>query len=125
MVIVGHGPSVYQGLGSVIDSMIVVRLKHGQIPDPVHFGSRTDYLCARSPKFDHGKHPFWLYEGSKYSTGYCAVVETLARLAPQEIYLIGFDWLLHPGHHEGDWLGHSKWVEHELLKTLPVKELHG
>jgi hypothetical protein len=111
----------------VIDSHIVVRLKRGLLDssDPQHWGRRTDYLCARSPRFDHGKHPFWLYEGQKYSTGYCAVLETMRRLAPTEIYLIGFDRLLHPQRDEGDWLGHSKWIEHELLKQLPVKELHG
>ena len=127
VVIVGHGPSIYSGLGSVIDSMTVVRLKRGLVEgyDPAHWGSRTDYLCARSPRVDHGKYPFWLYEGPKHSTGYCAALETMKRLQPQEIYLIGFDRLLRPESSEGDWLAHSKWIEHELLKALPVKELHG
>lgn len=105
--------------------MTVVRLKRGLLPpyDRAHWGSRTDFLCARSPRFDHGQFPFWLYEGPKYSTGYCAVLETMRRLAPAQIYLIGFDRLLHPERDEGDWLGHSKWVEHELLKKLGVREL--
>jgi hypothetical protein len=110
----------------VIDAHdVIVRLKRGLVEtyDPTHWGRRTDYLCARSPRFDHGMFPFWLVSGVKYSTGYCAVLETIKRLAPDEIYLIGFDWLLHPDRDSGDWLAHSKWVEHELLKRLGVKEL--
>lgn len=114
----------------MIDSMTVVRLKRGLIPDPTHWGSRTDYLCACSRRFDQGKYPFWLVEQSglpKLTTGTAAVLEAKRRLAPDEIYVIGFDRVMHPEKPDppNTWIAHDKWAEHELLKQLGVKELHG
>jgi hypothetical protein len=127
IVIVGHGPSIYQGLGAVIDTMTVVRLKRGLTPDPTHWGSRTDYLCACSPRFDHGKFQFWLVEQSgnpKLTTGTAAVLEAHKRLA-QQIYVIGFDRVMHPDRPDPKhtWLAHDKWAEQKILKALGVKEL--
>jgi hypothetical protein len=102
-------------------------------PDPFHWGSRTDYLCARSSRFDHGLYPFWLLRDSydeyqsikKPTTGLCAVLEVRERLHPERIFVVGFDRLMHPEKDDppNTWLIHDKWAEHELLKTLGVKEL--
>jgi hypothetical protein len=116
----------------VIDSHIVVRLKRGLVDtyDPRDWGSRTDYLCARSPCFDHGHFPFWLLKDSyesmhKPTTGLCAVLEVRERLPDAEIFVIGFDRLMHPEMPDppNTWLAHDKWAEHELLKKLGVREL--
>jgi hypothetical protein len=120
----------------VIDTYTVVRLKRGLLEthDKAHWGSRTDYLCARSPRFDHGIFPFWLakqrydaYAGMKPTTGLCAVLECIERIAPTELALIGFDRLLRPHvpDDKPEWLGHDKFAEHALLKSLGVRELHG
>jgi hypothetical protein len=116
----------------LIDTMTVVRLKQG-LTDPADRGTRTDYLCARSPRFDTGKHPFWLLRDrydqypsqSKPTTGLCAVLEVIERLNPDQVYVIGFDRLMHPERPDPPhtWLAHDKWAEHELLKSLGVKEL--
>jgi hypothetical protein len=109
--------------------MTVVRLKHGNILDPVHWGSRTDYLCARSHRFDLGLHPFWLssysYGGKKPTTGLSAVFEAYTRLKPSELFVTGFDRLMHPERADPPhtWLAHDKWAEHEILKKLGVREL--
>jgi hypothetical protein len=133
-VIVGHGPSIHSGLGFVIDTMTTVRLKDGRTGGD--WGSRTDYLCARSSRYDRGRQPFWLLRESyelydappqrKPTTGLCAVLEVLERLGPEEIFLIGFDRLLYPdapdpawGPHT--WLAHDKHAEHACLMRLPVK----
>lgn len=105
--------------------MTVVRLKNGLYKDEFdrdrphetaaeHFGTRTDYLCARSHLYNHGRFPFWHFEDSqqprwidyfdrfvstrkrKPSTGLCAVFLAIDRLAPSEIALIGFDRMLMP-----------------------------
>lgn len=128
VIVVGHGPSIHSGLGSVIDTMTVLRLKRGLLEthDRSHWGSRTDFLCARSPKFDHGYFPFWLLDSqNKYTTGLCAVLEAKRRLDPKEIFVIGFDRLMHPERDDGPhpWLAHDKWVEHEMLKKIGVREL--
>lgn len=111
-----------------------MRLKRGLLKthDQNHWGTRTDYLCARSSRYDHGRAPFWLLKdrydeyvcaGKKPTTGLCAVLETMARLAPTEIALIGFDRLLHPDDPDPPhtWLAHDKWAEHECLMSLPVR----
>jgi hypothetical protein len=108
--------------------MTVVRLKHGNTPDPVHWGSRTDYLCACSRRFDHGKYPFWLVEQTglpKLTTGTAAVLEARRRLSPDEIFVIGFDRVMHPYRPDPDhtWLAHDKWAEHRLMMELGVREL--
>lgn len=136
VVVVGHGPSIYSGLGAVIDTTdVVVRLKDGLKGsyDRRHWGSRTDYLCARSARFDNGRWPFWLlrdrYEQypsrSKPTTGLCAVLEVIERLRPEEISVIGFDRLMNPETPDPPhtWLAHDKHAEHSLLKSLGVKEL--
>jgi hypothetical protein len=135
VIVVGHGPSIYSGLGSVIDSHIVVRLKRGltEYHDPHHWGSRTDYLCARSPRFDHGRYPFWLLKETyanqntlrKPTTGLCAVLEVLERFPQAQVFVIGFDRLMHPEVPDPPhtWLAHDKWAEHELMMKLGVKEI--
>jgi hypothetical protein len=131
VVIVGHGPSVLSGLGAVIDAHTVVRLKRGLLEthDRSHWGSRTDYLCARSPGFDHGRFPFWLARGEypcyrgKPTTGLCAVLECIERLQPDSIALIGFDRLLYPDTPDPPhtWLAHDKHAEHACLHSLGVR----
>ena len=132
--VIGHGPSIYSGLGAVIDSMVVVRLKRGLAShDFTHWGSRTDYLCARSARYDHGAVPFWLLKDrysqypslSKPTTGLCAVLEVFERLKPEAVSVIGFDRLMHPERPDppDTWLAHDKYAEHDLLMQLGVKEL--
>jgi hypothetical protein len=119
----------------VIDSMTVVRLKRGLLPSHprADWGSRTDYLCARSPCFDQCKYPFWLLKDTyanqntlrKPTTGLCAVLEVRERFPGEEIFVIGFDRLMHPEMPDPPhtWLAHDKWAEHELMMKLGVKEL--
>jgi hypothetical protein len=149
LVIVGHGPSVLSGLGSVIDSHTVVRLKEGlrvkPKPDPRHFGTRTDYLCGRSKIYEVGKTPFWHFndppEWMRYyasfnprhpkpTSGLCAVFCAIDKVAPDEIGLIGFDRLLDPSDmksrkwHEQrsrSMYGHDQRAEHEALMNLPLR----
>jgi hypothetical protein len=130
VIVVGHGPSIYTGRGSVIDTMTVVRLREGLYKecDPIHWGSRTDYLCARSAEFDHGRFPFWLIQSpptQKLSTGTAAVLTAQYRLTPREIWVIGFDRVMHPEVPDPPytWLAHNKWVERDLMTLLGVKEL--
>jgi hypothetical protein len=145
LLIVGHGPSVLSGLGAVIDTHTVVRLKDGlrvkPKPDPFHFGSRTDYLCARSKICDHGEFPYWhfndpekwvtyyrQYSRRKPSTGLCAVFCAIDNLNPPEIALIGFDRVLTDDMKCGKWYderryhlwGHDQKAERECLFSLRV-----
>ena len=111
IVVVGHGPSILSGLGAVIDSHTVVRLKRGLNNPfckkrPQHWGTRTDYIFARSPLWmvEGEKTPYLLY-GDEYedeyldlnpsypkpSTGVSAVLCVAKRLRPERIGLIGFD----------------------------------
>lgn len=132
VVIVGHGPSINSGLGAVIDTMTVVRLKAG-MGHRRDWGSRTDYLCARSSRYDLGMVPFWLLKDrydayrsdKKPTTGLCAVLEAIERLQPERISVIGFDRLMHPDRPDppNTWLAHDKHAEHALLKSLGVDEL--
>jgi hypothetical protein len=131
IVIVGHGPSVLSGLGDLIDTHTVVRLKRGLLEtyDRQHWGSRTDYLCARSPFFDHRQFPFWLFDSQKWidyfarfssqkpTTGLCAVFCAIDRLAPDELGLIGFDRVLRPEEHTGRYL-HDAYAEQACLHSL-------
>jgi hypothetical protein len=133
IVIVGHGPSILSGLGDLIDSHTVIRLKRGLLEtyDRRHWGSRTDYLCARSFRFDHGHHPFWLFDsrkwcdyfahfsGKKPTTGLCAVFCAIDRLAPNGIGLIGFDRVLRPDEISGRYL-HDGRAEYACLHSLGV-----
>lgn len=61
----------------------------------------------------------------KQTTGLCAVLEARRRLNPKEIFVIGFDRLMHPERDDppNTWLAHNKWAEHEVLKKLGVREL--
>jgi hypothetical protein len=113
----------------VIDSMTVVRLKRGLLDthEPAHWGSRTDFLCACSPRFDNGRFPFWLARRrdvgtKKATTGLCAVYEAIERLAPESVSVIGFDRLMCPEISDPPhtWLAHDKFAEHEILKQLGV-----
>lgn len=124
--IVGHGPSILSGRGVVIDESVVVRLKEGltqqqRKTQAIHWGTRTDYLCARSPVFeqkgigfllfaDHGEMTdrwmryFHSFEPRiamkpripKPSSGMCAVFCVAEYLKPGVIALIGFDRMLNP-----------------------------
>jgi hypothetical protein len=132
-VIVGHGPSILSGLGAVIDSMTVVRLKDART-NRRDFGVRTDYICARIPTCERQGVPFWYFPETggiadkwlevfhsfrpsiafkpripKPSTGMCALFCAMEYLKPAEISLIGFD----------AWFGHStlKWSE----RAAPAK----
>jgi hypothetical protein len=148
ILIVGHGPSVLSGLGDLIDSHTVVRLKEGLTPqqrkDSKNWGTRTDYLCARSLVYQK-KEPFWHFNDppewieyynrfeprhKKPSTGLCAVFCAIDRLAPDEIALIGYDRLLDPSDRKSrKWnersmtslYGHDQRAEHECLMSLPVR----
>lgn len=143
IVIVGHGPSVLSGLGSVIDSHTVVRLKQGltkQHP-PQHFGTRTDFLCARSLVFDRGEFPFWHFADDKRwlayfasfepkrkkpSTGLCAVFCAIDKLDPKEIAFIGFDSLLNPDMTPTKWDCNGPWAhdmhaENACLNSLGIE----
>lgn len=119
--------------GPLIDTYTVVRLKRGLLEthDRKSWGSRTDYLFARSPAFDHGHFPFWLWEGDeifwkkyshrKPSTGTCAVFRAAKELQPSSITLIGFDYVLRPETATGWW--HDARAEKEALLELGVTEL--
>lgn len=143
IVIVGHGPSVLSGLGALIDTHPVVRLKRGLLDgyDRSHWGSRTDYLCARSPSFDKGQHPFWLFDSPEWceyyarysdrkpSTGLCALFMAVEKLKPDCIGLIGFDRMLNPDDAKSrKWnepkarslWGHDQRAEHDCLHSLGV-----
>lgn len=113
--------------------MAVLRLKRGLLEthDPRHWGTRTDFLCARSRRFDSGKYPFWLLQAPedypdtclpKPTTGLCAVVEAIKR-GYTDITLIGFDRLLHPDREDDgpQWLAHDKRREHDYLMSLPAR----
>ncbi len=151
LLIVGHGPSVLSGLGALIDQQTVVRLKDGLTPilrkDSKNWGTRTDYLCARSLVCDKGEFPYWLFNDppkwinyyksftprhKKPSTGLCAVFCAIDRLQPEEIALIGFDRLLNPNDMTSrkatdeqkymySMYGHDQRAEHECLMSLPTR----
>lgn len=131
IVIVGHGPSILSGLGSVIDACTVVRLKHGRAGDAKHWGTRTDYLCGRSPRHTEGRPgvPFWHFGDygwvekwlgyfhsfspryptdfgpivPKPSHGLCAAFAVMEHLKPKEIAFIGCDRLLRPADETWKW----------------------
>jgi len=151
IVIVGHGPSILCGLGPFIDKQTVVRLKDGlnlkPKPDYFHWGTRTDYLCARSLIYRDEKSstPFWHFNDPKKwmdyyatfnprhpkpSTGLSAVFMAIDRIKPEEIALIGFDRLLNLNDTTSrKWndqkmeslYAHDQRAEHECLMSLPVK----
>jgi hypothetical protein len=150
LVIVGHGPSILTGRGSVIDSMQVVRLKNGLAikpkPDPIHWGARTDFLCARSLVYRDDKYkekfwhfnddPEWLSYFSRFeprhpkpSTGLSAVFCAVER-GYDDIALIGFDRLLNLDDTKSrrwnepsmySMYGHDQRAEHDCLKSLPIR----
>jgi hypothetical protein len=152
IVIVGHGPSILSGMGSVIDSHTVVRLKDGLIPkrhDPKHWGTRTDYLAARSGIYRKEGIPYWHFhdesaQGQKWlkyfatfkpkiwkpSIGLTAVFMAIDHLDAKEIALIGFDRILkqddmhsakwdRPGKPKHAW-GHCQRAERECLDSLGI-----
>lgn len=132
IVVVGHGPSILSGLGSVINSCTVIRLKKGLIPkkQAEHFGSRTDYICGTHPTCENAA-PYWHFppKGAagawqnkwhdyfrsfkpgvpykpwqpKPSTGLCAVFCAMEYLKPTELALIGCDRLLQPEKYSAKW----------------------
>jgi hypothetical protein len=150
LVIVGHGPSILSGLGSVIDSHTVVRLKQGltnqQRKDSKNWGTRTDYISARCPGFEQPGVGYWHFNDPvkwvtyyrqftrrKPSTGLCAVFCAIDHLNPSDIAVIGFDRILRP-HDEctGKWHeprrfskfgggAHDQQIEHECLHSLGVR----
>jgi hypothetical protein len=145
--IVGHGPSLLLRLGAVIDTCTVVRLKFGlpKDADPEVWGTRTDYLCARS-HLHQSSGPFWIFNDppkwiayyrkfsrKKPSTGLCAVFCAIDHLNPPEIAVIGYDRLLNPADQKsGKWNkpvipgafgtgSHDQRAEHACLMSLPVR----
>jgi hypothetical protein len=150
IVIVGHGPSILTGRGSVIDAHTVVRLKNGLNVKPKalpeHWGTRTDFLCARSlvyrdekskvPFWHFADDPEWLEYYSKFnprhdkpSTGLCAVFCAIER-GYDDIALIGFDRLLNPDDTTSrrwnedrmySMYGHDQRAEHACLMSLPAR----
>lgn len=150
IVLVGHGPSILSGRGAVIDRHTVVRLKAGTIPDSKHWGTRTDYLCARSPALAKGKVPYWHFFGEwtqrwldyfdsfgpripfkpgkpKPSTGLCAVFCAMEFLKPSELAVIGFDRMLSPNRETFKWNStqptcwpHDPQAEHAALYGLGI-----
>jgi len=139
--IVGHGPSVLTGRGALIDGMTVVRLKDGLRKDqPIeHFGTRTDYVCARSqiysPDWWFNDPPKWVdyyrqYSSKKPSTGLCAVFCAIDKLDVKELALIGFDRMLNPGdeksgkwhdHERRHFWGHDQPAENQCLHSLGLR----
>src|SRR6187551_3351838 len=139
MVIVGHGPSILTGRGSVIDSFdLVVRLKHPPLTDAEthHWGARTDVICARSLVYKPKQGVFWHFNDpkkwvdyfrefspAKPSTGLCAVFCAVDR-GYTDIALIGFDAVLNPVKESGKWNGcpfvHDKTAEHRALLGLNI-----
>jgi hypothetical protein len=130
IVIVGHGPSILSGLGAVIDSCTVVRLKKGlpKKADPTHWGTRTDYLCGTHPAYEQGGIPYWHFPPKggwadhwheywkslkpgvpfkpwqpKPSTGLAAVFCAMEFLKPKELAFIGCDRLMSPEKYSGKW----------------------
>lgn len=131
IVIVGHGPSILSGLGSVIDSCTVIRLKYGRIKERKHWGSRTDYLCGRSPRHTEGhpEVPFWHFGDygwvdkwlmywrgmnprfatdfgsieAKPSHGLCAAFAACEFLDAKELAFIGCDRILRPDEETWKW----------------------
>lgn len=154
VVIVGHGPSILSGLGHVIDSMTVIRLKDGlknpKLQQAVHWGTRTDYLCARSGVYrkegipywhfhdDSGRGPYWLEYFAQFkpkiwkpSIGLTAVFMAIDRLDVKEIALIGFDRILNqedmrsakwdrPDKPKHAW-GHCQRAERQCLDSLGIR----
>ena len=130
IVIVGHGPSILSGLGSVIDTCTVIRLKKGLRKDPLHWGTRTDYLCGTHP-FGQPGIPYWHFppkaaHGSwqnkwhayfasfkpgvsfkpwhpKPSTGLAAVFCAMEFLKPEALSFVGCDRLMEPSKYSGKW----------------------
>ena len=126
----------------MIDSYQVIRLKGGVTDPPEHFGTRTDYLCARSHLFHNPRLPFWHFSGdieerakkiyskfgsAKISTGLGAIFCAIEYLKPSEIALIGFDQLLHGkagkynDRSRSGFTAHDGKAEMECLKSLPVR----
>lgn len=142
IVVVGHGPSVLSGLGAVIDSCTVVRVKFGDKADPKHWGTRTDYLCGRSVRHadrlpqgavfwhfnDYGWTDKWLeYFRSfrptfsteygdivaKPSHGLCAAFACMEYLKPKELAFIGCDRLLRPDEQTWKWNSGEQCFPHD------------
>lgn len=147
LTIIGHGPSILCGLGPLIDTHTVVRLKDGktQKQPAEHFGTRTDYLCGRSYIYRQDGVPFWhMADDSpwidyfaqfkpklwKPSHGLSAVFCAIDHLDPSEIGVIGFDRILYPNDdssHKWDTPGkpphpwpHCQRAEYECLYSLGV-----
>lgn len=146
LLIVGHGPSVLCGLGGLIDQQTVVRLKEGltkKMPAE-HFGTRTDYLCARSGAYAKPGVPFWHLPDSspwhvyykkfkpkywKPSHGLSAVFCAIDNMKPERIALIGFDRILYTDDQcTGKWYNprmferwqHDQRAENECLYSLGI-----
>lgn len=130
--IVGHGPSILAGCGSVIDSCTVIRVKRGYIGERKDWGHRTDYLCGRGARDTEGlpEVPFWHFAeyfpwskrwvdyfesfGPRYpaslgdivpkpSHGLCAAFAAMEYLKPQELAFIGCDRILRPDETTWKW----------------------
>ena len=143
IVIVGHGPSILSGLGSVIDTATVIRLKHGRAGLPVHWGTRTDFICGRALWYAKPPVPFWhfgsqreerwmafyrKFSNQKPSHGLCATFCAIDELKPEEIHYIGCDSMLDPAITFRKWSSPHIWAnphdwraEREALNNLDIK----
>lgn len=120
--------------------MTVVRLKEGLRPDQPkeHFGTRTDYRCARSlvysPDWHFADPPHWMrfyrqYSDKKPSTGLCAVFCAIDALNPQSIAVIGFDRVVNPQNVSRKWYerdapqmwDHDQTAENKALNALGIE----
>jgi len=150
IVIVGHGPSIF-GCGAVIDSGEVIRCKRA-LPSACSvndFGTRTDYVVARTREYVPRGAVWWKYpdqgwehwnayfrgfsDARKYSHGLAAVFMAVDHLAPLALHLAGCDRLLGrphtpkawesriQAHPEHDWEGEAKALQGLGIKILEVK----
>lgn len=108
IVIVGHGPSIVgKRLGPWLDAQTVVRLKECPRPNAEDWGTRIDYSCGSSRRWEIPGVPFllcpqkWLdyFHGFnptyKPSTGLLALF-CVYEMGHREIGLAGFDNILRP-----------------------------
>lgn len=142
IVIVGHGPSILSGLGAVIDTGTVVRLKNGRAGRAEHWGTRTDYICGRFLSHAKPACPFWFFGDEteerwleyyrkfsmqKPSHGLCAAFCAFDELSPPELHFIGCDSMLDPSIPYRKWNTndhpnpHDWKAEHEALHGLGIK----
>jgi len=153
LVFVGHGRSVVGcGLGAWIDRQTVVRMKAAPMPDPVDWGTRTDYVCVRhdmwidttkdveywafkvggqnGPRIRFADYKKWVewfagYSGKKPTHGLCAVMCAVEFLQPKQIAVIGFDSIMNPHKiMQARWdRGLSPWTHDQAAEAKAIRDL--